>query len=535
MIPLLRRLVSTAAALSVLCACVVLGASPASATVTTLCTGYAACAEAGMSSAGYGRANDDMYWRMYSGHNCTNYAAYRMVRSGLANERPWSGSGNATNWGEAMAGITDATPRVGSVAWWRAGVYPAGSAGHVAYVEEVVSADEIIISQDSWGGEFSWARVTRGSRGWPTGFIHFNDVPLRNTARPAIGGEPRVGAELTTTPGAWRPRDVTAAYQWRAGGTDLRGATGPTFTVPRGLIGERITVRVTVSEPGYPSASATSLPTGVVEPGILSAASPPSVDGEPRVDGTLTASAGAWEPMPHSVTYQWLADGDPVRGAEGQSLDVVPALVGKALTVRVTAHRRGYADVAVTSTPTAAVEPGILSLLDEPALTGTPRLGEVLEVETGSVSADAEASVRWYRGGVRVRGATGISYELTPADLGERIRARVRWTRPGYSPLAVRTASTWRAKALPDLDVAVQPRSRGLAVDATVTAVGLEQVSGVLRVRTGGGVVIETAFTDGRASLDVRGLRPGTRTVRVVVAPSETVARAVVEREVTIR
>jgi hypothetical protein len=47
-------------------------------------------------------------------------------------------------------------------------------------------------------------------------------------------------------------------------------------------------------------------------------------------------------------------------------------------------------------------------------------------------------------------------------------------------------------------------------------------------------VVIETAF-DGRASLVVRGLRRGTRTVRVVVAPSETLARAVVEREVTIR
>jgi len=532
---LLRWLVSAAAAVSVLCTSLVLGAAPASATVTTLCTGYAACARAGMSSAGYSRANDVMYWRMYSGHNCTNYAAYRMVQSGLDNERPWSGSGNATNWGDAMGSITDSTPRVGSVAWWRAGVYPAGSAGHVAYVEEVVSAEEIIISQDSWGGDFSWARVTRGSRGWPTGFIHFNDVPLRNTARPAISGEPRVGAELTATPGAWRPRDVTAAYQWRAGGTNISGATGPAFTVPRALIGERITVRVTVSEPGYPTTSASSLPTGVVEPGLLSASSPPAVDGEPRVDETLTASAGEWEPLPHSVTYQWLADGHPVRGAEGRSLDVVPALVGKALTVKVTAHRRGYADVTATATPTTAVEPGSLSLLSEPAVTGSPRLGEVLEVETGSVSADAEASVRWFRGGVRVRRATGTSYQLTPADLGERIRARVRWTRPGYSPLTVRTASTWRAKALPDLDVAVQPRSRGLAVDATVTAAGLDRVSGVLRVRTGGGVVIETAFTDGRASLQVRGLRPGTRTVRVVVAGSETVARAVVEREVTIR
>ena len=84
-----------------------------------------------------------MWWRMYSGHNCTNYAAYRMVHSGLPNTRPWTGSGNATNWGSAMSRITNSTPAVGSVAWWRAGVRPAGRSGHVAYVERVVSANEI--------------------------------------------------------------------------------------------------------------------------------------------------------------------------------------------------------------------------------------------------------------------------------------------------------------------------------------------------------------------------------------------------------
>ena len=43
-----------------------------------LCIGYKACLQAGMSSAGYALSNDSMYWRMYAGHNCTNYAAYRL-------------------------------------------------------------------------------------------------------------------------------------------------------------------------------------------------------------------------------------------------------------------------------------------------------------------------------------------------------------------------------------------------------------------------------------------------------------------------
>ena len=125
--------------------------APAQAAVSTLCDGYKACAQAGMSHAGYAQASGTMYWRMYSGHNCTNYVAYRMIQSGMSTARPWDGGGNATYWGSHMSSITDQTPAVGSVAWWKAGVYPAGSAGHVAYVEQVVSPEEIIVSQDSWG------------------------------------------------------------------------------------------------------------------------------------------------------------------------------------------------------------------------------------------------------------------------------------------------------------------------------------------------------------------------------------------------
>ncbi|MDO9498376.1 MAG: hypothetical protein Q7J48_21900, partial [Nocardioides sp.] len=72
-----------------------------------LCTGYVGCAEAGYSHAGYRTAANTMWWRMYTGHNCTNYAAYRMVKSGLPNERPWTGGGNASEWGLKKAGITD--------------------------------------------------------------------------------------------------------------------------------------------------------------------------------------------------------------------------------------------------------------------------------------------------------------------------------------------------------------------------------------------------------------------------------------------
>src|SRR3954451_997604 len=231
----------------------VLSAAPAAATVTRLCYGYSTCARAGYSTAGYDRNNGTMYWRMYAGHNCTNYAAYRMVLSGLPNVRPWSGSGNAMYWGTSMSSITDHTPTVGAVAWWKAHVSPAGSVGHVAYVEKVISENEIIVSQDSWGAHFSWARITKTSSGWPSGFVHFNDVPLANTTRPAVTGKTRVGSVLTATPGTWAADDVTTSYRWKSGGKRIHGANGPTLTLTQDQLGRRVKAVVIASAVGYPT------------------------------------------------------------------------------------------------------------------------------------------------------------------------------------------------------------------------------------------------------------------------------------------
>ena len=121
--------------------------------------------------------------------------------------------------------ITDNVPAVGAVAWWKANTGPAGSAGHVAYVEKVVSADEIIVSQDSWGGDFSWAVITKASGNWPSGFVHFNDVKLVNKATPVVSGVAKVGAKLKATAGTWSPTDAKVSYQWYANGVAIPGAT----------------------------------------------------------------------------------------------------------------------------------------------------------------------------------------------------------------------------------------------------------------------------------------------------------------------
>ncbi|GAB2979074.1 CHAP domain-containing protein [Nocardioides montaniterrae] len=110
------------------------------------------------------------------GHNCTNYAAYRLAQAGAANP---GNLGNATDWDNnaAAKGFTvDHNPAVGSVAQWEGNTGPAAGVpeGHVAIVDAVTSS-YIDISQDGWGGTTKTTRITTGGTWWPNHFIHIKD------------------------------------------------------------------------------------------------------------------------------------------------------------------------------------------------------------------------------------------------------------------------------------------------------------------------------------------------------------------------
>jgi surface antigen len=497
-----------------------------------LCMGYQACREAGMGNAGYAQANDKMYWRMYSGHNCTNYAAYRMVRSGMPDERPWSGGGNATYWGSSMPGITDGTPRVGAVAWWKANTGPAGSSGHVAYVERVVSADEIVISQDSWGGDFSWAVVTRASGNWPSGFVHFNDKPLTNTEEPTIAGIAKVGSVLTATPGSWRPASVEIGYQWFADGKAIRKAVDSTFRLTQARIGAQVTVRTTASQLGYPTRSAFSAPTEPVQPGQLRNTTPPAISGAAQVDSTLQLDTGAWNPDP-TLQVQWYADGQPIPDATGTTLDLGPDLVSRVITAQVTASREGYDPVTVTTTPTEPVRPGTFTISTAPHLRGTPELGEVLTADPGSYApTDANVAIEWLRNGTVV--GTGSTYRITNVDLGSRVWARVTLTRPGYETLDdLETARTPLIRTDPRIRVQTDTGKHRVRVTVTLTVPGLDEVTGRLVLRMAG-VAKEVDLRNGTATVTLTGLPEGKRPLTVRYGGSDAVNRAVVTRDVRI-
>ncbi|MCL2544099.1 MAG: hypothetical protein FWD85_02870 [Microbacteriaceae bacterium] len=81
---------------------------------------------------------------------------------------------------------------------------------------------------------------------------------------PKISGTVKRGYTLTATPGTWTS-GTKLAYQWKANGAAIKGATGHTFKLTSAQAGKRITVTVTGSQTGYTTVAKTSAATGAVK------------------------------------------------------------------------------------------------------------------------------------------------------------------------------------------------------------------------------------------------------------------------------
>jgi hypothetical protein len=84
-----------------------------------------------------------------------------------------------------------------------------------------------------------------------------------NTVLPAISGTPTQGQTLSVSNGTWTNSPTSYAYQWKASGSNISGATSSTYLLTASEVGATITCTVTATNAGG-SASATSAATGAV-------------------------------------------------------------------------------------------------------------------------------------------------------------------------------------------------------------------------------------------------------------------------------
>ena len=384
-----------------------------------------------------------------------------------------------------MADITDQQPRVGAVAWWKANVPGAGSAGHVAYVERVISSTEIVISEDSWGGDFHWRKLSKGP-GWPSGFIHFVDKQIDNLTPPTVTGTPQVGVPLTATPGTWKPK-ASVRFQWLADGKAISGATAATYTPGAEVLGRKVAVKVVATRKNFAPTSVTLPTSGPVAKGAFSPVETPVVTGDPIVNETLTASPPTWSPTPSESEIRWRANNETIEGATGPTLTLTKELVGKEITAVGVAWRDGYTKAVTKSEPVGPVVLGRIDVVEPFRAAGRNRAGSRMWIEPGTFTpSDAKVSYAWLRDGVPIDGANASSYAVTPADVGSRMKALVVLTKAKYETRVLTFVLGGPVTSKPELKIQTVRRRGSAVVVVDVAAPGVNNPGGTVTIRIGG-------------------------------------------------
>ena len=136
--------------------------------------------------SGYGQHAGTSFWLMATGHNCTNYVAWRLIQDGVDPKIDYLHNGG--DWADDARGHhipVDHTPVPGAVAQWTSGAGGVSWAGHVAYVE-AVGDGWIQIAEDNYSsGPMSIRVIHSTDPQWPSNFVHFpRPAPPAATASP---------------------------------------------------------------------------------------------------------------------------------------------------------------------------------------------------------------------------------------------------------------------------------------------------------------------------------------------------------------
>ena len=331
--------------------------------------------------------------------------------------------------------------------------------------ELTLEIGDVALTLQAGDSAFTWEEVDVD---WEDGqVIPVRIVPTSETAvsqpntpatgGPTISGTAQVDQTLTADTSNIADQDglnnVSYSYRWIAGGTDIDGATGSTYTLNASEQGQTIRVRVTFTDDRDNAETLTSVATvAVVAAPNREATGQPAIGGTPQVDQTLTADTSNIADQDGlnnvSYSYQWMAGGSDIDGATGSTYTLTASEQGQTVQVKVTFtdDRNNAETLTSVATVAVAVAPN-REATGQPTIDGTPQVGETLTADTANI-ADQDGlnnvyySYQWIAGGTDIVGATGSSYELTSSERGQPIQVRVTFTDDGDNEETLTSAAT---------------------------------------------------------------------------------------------
>ena len=289
------------------------------------------------------------------------------------------------------------------------------------------------------------------------------------TGLPTITGTAQVDEALTASTSWITDADgidsVSFSYQWIAGGSNIPGATGSSYTLTASRQGQTIQVKVSFTDAADNEETLTSEATAAVAAKPNSPATgQPTISGTAQVGETLTADTSAIADEDGlenaSFSYQWIrnegsTDTD-VSGATGQTYILGADDKGKTVKVQVSLTDDEGNSETLTSASTAAVVASPNSpATGIPTIGGTAQVGQTLTADTSGIADNdgldnVSYNYQWTAGGSDIPGATGSSYTLTASEQGQTIQVQVSFTDDGGNDESLTSAATDAVAAKPD-------------------------------------------------------------------------------------
>ncbi|HWT51939.1 MAG TPA: hypothetical protein VN113_07140 [Caulobacter sp.] len=367
---------------------------------------------------GHGTAESDASTATSSVTNVNDTPTGSVTISGTATQGQTLTAANTLADADGLGAIT--------YQWKAAGTNIAGatSSTYTLTEAEVGKAITVVASYtDGHGAAESAASSATSS------VANVNDAP---TGSVTISGTAKEGQTLTAANTLADADGLGAiSYQWKAGGTNIAGATGSTYVLTSSELGQVITVVASYTDGHGTTESSTSTATSVVGPANNAPTGSVTIGGTATQGQVLTASHTLADADGlGTVSYQWKADGTNIAGATNATLTLTESQVGKLITV-VASYTDGLgASESVSSSATSAVA----NVNDAPTgsvtISGTATQGQTLTAANTLADADGLGTVsyQWKAGGTNIAGATASTYVLTEAEVGKTITVVASYT-----------------------------------------------------------------------------------------------------------
>ncbi len=260
-------------------------------------------------------------------------------------------------------------------------------------------------------------------------------APVNSVAPTITGASLKQGVPLSVAVGSWSPAATSYSYQWQrnagSGWVNISGATGNSYTPGIADLGVQLQVQVT-GHNAYGTATVTASISGTVASGTPVNVTLPTISGTPMRLDLLSVSGGSWSPT-GTPSYQWErcanSSCSAISGATASTYTPVLADEGDTLELVVT-MTNPYGHGSVTTARTAAIAASPPTSAANPSITGTAVEGDTLTAHPGGWGpSDDTNQLQWKAcsGGscTAISGATGLTFKLTAAQVGDTIELQV--------------------------------------------------------------------------------------------------------------